>query len=134
MACFIEPSLAARRDPVAALCRAQGVNQLEVFGSAADGRFDSHSSDYDFIVRFAARTERSLARRYVEFAEGLEGLLGRPVDLMIDHPIENPYLRRAVEASRQLVFRDETAGASMDAMAAARYFQLSDQEVCDGPR
>ena len=119
MARVVEPSLAARRDAVAALCRARG---------------RSSDSDYDFIVRFAARTERSLARRYVEFAEGLEGLLGRPVDLMIDHPIENPYLRRAVEASRQLVFRDETAGASMDAMAAARYFQLSDQAVCDGPR
>ena len=134
MACVIEPSLAASRDAVAALCRAHGVNQLEVFGSAADGRFDSHNSDYHFIVRVAARPERSLARRYVEFAEALERLLGRPVNLMTDHPIENPYLRRAVEASRQLVFRDETAEASLGAMAATRYFQSSNQEVCDGPR
>ncbi len=113
MAPPLEAHLNARRNGVTALCRAHGVSRLEVFGSAADGRFVPGRSDYDFIARFDARGEPSLGRRFVAFAEALEGLLGRPVDLMTDHPIENPYLRRAIDASRQLVFSDEAAETSV---------------------
>ena len=101
------------REDIARLCHVHGVERLEVFGSAADGRFNSERSDYDFIASFDARGEPSLGRRFVAFAEALEGLLGRPVDLMTDHPIENPYLRRAIDASRQLVFSDEAAETSV---------------------
>jgi hypothetical protein len=93
------------------LCRAQGVTSLEIFGSAALGTFDADSSDFDFIVRFAPDEERSLGRRFVALGEGLEALLGRPVDLMTDHPIENPYLRETVELSRRIVYVESTAQA-----------------------
>jgi predicted nucleotidyltransferase len=105
----VEPQLAAQRDAIAALCRAHGVLALEVFGSAADGRFDPARSDYDFIARFAPDESRSLARRFVAFSEALEVLLGRPVDVMTDHPIENPYLRAAVAATRRLVYAESPA-------------------------
>lgn len=107
----LEPRLRARRDAVAELCRVHGVAALEVFGSASDGRFDPARSDYDFIARFAARPEASLARRYVDFSEALEALLGRPVDVMTDHPIANPYLRREVDATRQTVYAEPAAQA-----------------------
>lgn len=107
----IEPRLAAQHDAIAKLCHAHGVLLLEVFGSAADGRFDTATSDYDLIARFAPDESQSLARRFVTFSEALEALLGRPVDLMTDHPIENPYLRAAVSATRRLVYAQPTAEA-----------------------
>ncbi len=55
--------LADHHDEIVALCRVYGVERLEVFGSAADGRFDPGRSDFDFIVRMAPRPEASLARR-----------------------------------------------------------------------
>lgn len=64
----LEPRLAAQRIAIAGLCQAQGVVALDVFGSAADGRFDPARSDYDFIARFAMREGDSLARRYVAFS------------------------------------------------------------------
>lgn len=100
----LEPRLLASRGAVAALCRVHGVTTLDVFGSAADGRFDAARSDYDFIAHFAPQAGVSLARRYLAFSEALEQLLGRPVDMMTDHEIENPYLRRAVEATRRRVW------------------------------
>ena len=109
----IEPRLIAKRDAVAALCRVHCVAMLDVFGSAADGRFDAERSDYDFIARFAPRAGTSLARRYLSFAEALEQLLGRPVDVMTDHVIENPYLRRAIEETRQGLYADAAAEASV---------------------
>ena len=108
----IEPRLAAQHDAIATLCRAHGVLVLEVFGSAADGRFDAARSDYDLIARFAPDASQSLARRFVAFSEALEALLGRPVDLMTDRPIDNPYLRAAISATRRLVYAQPTAEAS----------------------
>lgn len=103
--------LTARLPQVAALCRAHGVSRLEVFGSAADGRFDPTRSDYDFVARFAPRPAESMARRYLGFTQALEDLLGRPVDLMTDHEIANPYLRAAVEATRVTVYAEPAAEA-----------------------
>jgi hypothetical protein len=100
------------RDEIARLCRSYGVEHLEVFGSAADGRFDAARSDFDFIVRFGKRMDESLARRYLGFVESLEPLLGRRVDLLSDGPIENPYLRRAVDDSRRLLYDESAAQAS----------------------
>ncbi len=103
----IAPALLDRREEIAALCRAWGVDRLEVFGSAADGRFDPQRSDFDFIVRLGAPGAAqggSLGRRFVGLAEALEALLGRPVDLITDKPLANAYLRRAVDASRTLLY------------------------------
>ena len=85
--------LVAHRDAIAGICRVFGVERLEVFGSAADGRFDPQRSDFDFIVQFAPASlpsQGSLGRRFVGLAEALEAVLARPVDLMTDKPIANP--------------------------------------------
>lgn len=100
------------REDIATLCRVHGVERLEVFGSAADGRFDPARSDFDFILRMAPRADPSLARRYLSFIDALESLLGRRVDVLGDEPIENPYLRRTVEATRRILHDESTAQAS----------------------
>jgi len=108
----IAPSLIEHRDAIAALCREFAVERLEVFGSAADGRFDPQRSDFDFIARFDANASTSIAQRYVGFAEALERLLGTHVDVMTDRPISNPYFRRAVDASRREIYVRAPAQAS----------------------
>jgi uncharacterized protein len=112
MGTLIAQPLIDHRDEIARLCREYGVERLEVFGSAADGRFDPKRSDFDFIARFAPEALESIARRYVAFAEALEQVLGRHVDLMTDRPIENPYLRRAVDATRREIYVRSPAQAS----------------------
>jgi len=104
--------LTDHRDEIAALCRAFGVERLEVFGSAADGRFDAHRSDFDFIVRMTQHPQDTLARRWLGFIEALEALLGRHVDAFGDGPIENPFLRHAVNASRRVLHDESAAEAS----------------------
>ncbi|MBN8507861.1 MAG: nucleotidyltransferase domain-containing protein [Burkholderiales bacterium] len=94
------------------LCRAHGVDRLEVFGSAADGRFDPQRSDIDLIVSFVPDAPGSRAERYFALADALEQLLGRHVDLLTDQPIRNPYLRRAVDATRRDLYVRSPAEAS----------------------
>ena len=107
--------LLAHHDAIVKLCREFGVERLEVFGSAADGRFDPQRSDVDFIVRLspvAGVGGGSLGRRFVGLADALEAVLARRVDLMTDKPIRNPYLRQAVDASRRLIYEQPPAQTS----------------------
>lgn len=97
---------------IRALCSQHGVERLEVFGSAVSARFDARRSDIDLIVKFSAAPSRqSLATRYVALCDALEALLGRPVDVMTDHPIENPYLRRSIGQTRRTIYERSPAQA-----------------------
>jgi uncharacterized protein len=101
------------RHAIRALCREYGVRRLDLFGSAATGAFDPATSDLDFVVTFADTRTPGYADRYLGFAEALETLFGRHVDVITERSIRNPYFRRAVEASRQLIYdeRDTSAAA-----------------------
>ncbi len=97
------PLVEAHREQLARLCRAYGVARLDVFGSAAKGTFKPDSSDLDFIAQFEGTRAPDYAERFWRFAEALESLFGRPVDLLTERMIRNPYFREDVEQTRQLV-------------------------------
>ena len=82
------------------LCRQYAVRRLDLFGSAASGRDRPGESDLDFLVEFDPLAAGSYADTYFGFREALEELFGRPVDLVVDSAIKNPYFRRSVEQSR----------------------------------
>jgi predicted nucleotidyltransferase len=73
------------KENVAELLRAQypylvseyGVKRIGLFGSYAKGT-PGETSDVDVVVEFA----RPIGLRFVEFAEYLESLLGRKVDVL----------------------------------------------------
>ncbi len=94
-----------RKTALTELCRRYGVERLFVFGSAVLGRFDPRRSDLDFLVRFAKREPTGeYADRYLGFADALEQLFERPVDLVTEESIRNPFFRREVEATRQVLY------------------------------
>ncbi|MBM3554685.1 MAG: hypothetical protein FJX47_03925 [Alphaproteobacteria bacterium] len=88
------------RQAIATLCRKHGALRLDLFGSGATDRFDPKRSDLDFMVAFAAMPPATYAEAYFGLKEGLESLFQRPVDLISEDTVENPYLRASIEASR----------------------------------
>lgn len=101
----IPPALAAAAtDSLPALCRRFRVRQLDLFGSALDGRFDPARSDLDFLVTFEALPGGAYADAYFGLRDALTGLFGREVDLVTEAALENPYLRRQVEAQQLRLF------------------------------
>lgn len=78
------------RRAIASACRAHGAIRLAVFGSATSENFDSERSDIDFLVEFTPATEDPFAA-YFGLKEDLEGLLGRPVDLVMANAVRNPH-------------------------------------------
>jgi predicted nucleotidyltransferase len=100
-----------KKNDLAGLCRLFNVERLDLFGSAATGSFQPASSDLDFIVRFSAPLAGSYLDRYLDFAEALEQLFQRPVDLLTERAIRNPIFRRSVEATRQPVYEQRNEEA-----------------------
>lgn len=98
---------------MATLCRKYGVLRLDLFGSAAKGTFDPETSDLDCVMTFEDRGLTGYAKRYLRFAEALEMLFGRPVDVIFDDAIKNPYFREEIEETRRPVYvaTGETAAA-----------------------
>lgn len=97
---------------IEALCRQYGVLRLDLFGSAAIGDFSPETSDLDFIATFADTQKPGYADRFLDFADALEALFGRRVDLVTDRSIQNHYFRQEVDATRRPVFRAHDAPAA----------------------
>ena len=98
-------AISEKREELVALCRRYDVVRLEVFGSAAHGTdFDPLHSDADFLVEFRRSDGRAPLRQYLDFAEALRHALGRSVDLVEVGEVQNPYLRAAIDRSRELVY------------------------------
>ena len=97
--------IADKREELVELCRRHGVVRLEVFGSAARAAdFDPQTSDADFLVEFDPQSAPATLDQYFDFRDALRDALGRPVDLVEPRAIRNPYLRSAIDSSRELVY------------------------------
>lgn len=87
---------------ISVLCRRYRVRRLDLFGSAATGKAGA-DSDLDFLVEFEPMAE-GYADAYFGLLEALQDLFRKPVDLVVSSAIRNPYFRRSVESSRELLY------------------------------
>ncbi|OGA97088.1 MAG: hypothetical protein A3E79_03115 [Burkholderiales bacterium RIFCSPHIGHO2_12_FULL_61_11] len=93
-----------KQKEVADLCRRSGARRLDAFGSVVRSDFDPEHSDLDFLVEFENAPPAAYAKAYFALKEGLETLFGRPVDLVTESSLANPYFRQRVTAERQSVY------------------------------
>jgi predicted nucleotidyltransferase len=107
------PVLDGKIEQLVELCRRFHVKRLEIFGSAATGAYLQESSDLDFVVDFGNQPLGPWGGLFLDFADALEALFGRHVDLIMPQSIRNPYFRQAVDASRQLVYEARSKKAAL---------------------
>ena len=96
--------VAERNAELESLCQRYSVSRLELFGSAATGEYRSADSDLDFLVEFKELPLRDYGAAYFGLLHSLEQMFGRPVDLVDNSSIKNPYLRESVDESKVLVY------------------------------
>jgi predicted nucleotidyltransferase len=85
------------------LCSKHNVKQLYVFGSVISNKFND-KSDVDLIVDFDSIDVAYYADNYYDFKYSLQDLLQKPVDLLEEKAIRNPYFREVIEKQRQLIY------------------------------
>lgn len=99
----MHPLIESNREAISRLCRLHGVCKLEVFGSILRSDFDPERSDVDVLVEFEPQVADSFAN-FLDLKESLEGLFGRPVDLVELRAIRNRRLRYYIEQSKSPVY------------------------------
>jgi len=85
------------------LCYQHKVSKLYAFGSVLTNRFNK-DSDIDFIVDFQPLDILQYADNYYDLKFSLENVLHRPVDLLEEKAIKNPFFQQVVNNKRQLVY------------------------------
>ena len=98
------PRIDIPKERIADFCRRWKITELALFGSVLREDFRA-DSDVDVLVTFAPDATWSLFD-HVDMEDELEGILGRPVDVVSRRGIErsrNPSRRRAILESAQVV-------------------------------
>jgi predicted nucleotidyltransferase len=93
--------LETHRTEISDLCRQFHVRRLDLFGSAARDIDFTENSDLDFLVTYDQGHAPPALGDFFALRDALSILLGRPVDLTMDSALRNPFLRAAIERSRQ---------------------------------
>jgi uncharacterized protein len=85
------------------LCETHKVKSLYAFGSVLTNKFNKES-DIDLIVDFSNIAVEDYADNYFDFKFSLQDILQRPIDLLEDKAIKNPYLKDSIYKQRELVY------------------------------
>jgi hypothetical protein len=94
----------ANQHAIAELCQRFRVSRLDVFGSAARVvDFDPARSDVDLLVTYLPGYHPGIGA-WQDLRDALTVVLGRPVDLVMDTAVENPFIRAGIERSREPVY------------------------------
>lgn len=88
---------------IKSLCESHNVSKLYVFGSACTDKFND-KSDIDLLISFFAMEAGDYADNYLELAEKFEELFNRPVDLVTEKSLSNPYFIESINKSKTLLY------------------------------
>jgi putative addiction module CopG family antidote len=97
------------RRAIAHLCKRYAVKRLALFGSALRGDFNHATSDVDVTVVFLKAPDAASARHYFDLKQGLEDVLGRPVDLVELSAMPDSRLKRTIERTQVQVYGEPEA-------------------------
>lgn len=85
------------------ICDALPVKRLGLFGSVLNKKFTTES-DIDVLVLFDEKQEIDLFDNYFKLKEKLEEVFNRQVDLVIEKNFENPFFKKSIEQSREIIY------------------------------
>jgi hypothetical protein len=86
------------------VCRKYKVEKLYVFGSFATHEFNKES-DIDFLISFMKDiTIEEYAENYFILHYWLEELFQRPIDLITENSLSNPYFIESVNRNKKLIY------------------------------
>ncbi len=82
------------------LLRKHKVKRAYAFGSAINGKFKA-TSDIDLLIAFEDNLDPvEYGQHYFDLADQLESLLKRPVDLITESSLKNPYFIKSINETK----------------------------------
>lgn len=90
-------------DTIKNLCETHNVKSLFAFGSVCTENFND-SSDIDLLISFNQMDHGDYADAYFELAEKFEDVFRRPVDLVTEKSLSNPYFIESLNKTKTLLY------------------------------
>lgn len=90
-------------EKIKTLCKAYNVKSLFAFGSVCTDKFNEES-DVDLLITFNNMDYGDYADTYFDLAEKFEKIFQRPVDLITEKSLKNPYFINAVNQTKTLIY------------------------------
>ena len=85
------------------VCALHHVKTLYAFGSVVGDQL-TNTSDVDFIVDFNTIDLDHYADNYFDLKFSLQEIIKRPIDLIEEKAIKNPFFKQVVTSQRELVY------------------------------
>ena len=98
-------TLSVYKNEINALCANHKVRSLYAFGSVLTPNFNTNS-DIDLIVDFKEIDVKDYADNYFDFKFSLQDIFNRPVDLLEEQAIKNPYFKEGLNKKKVLVYKE----------------------------
>ena len=80
------------------------MRRLDLFGSASGSAWSCRPNDIDVLVEFGPLSPEQRFDAYFALKEGLEHVMGGPVDVVVATELDNPYFRRRVLEQREALY------------------------------
>lgn len=90
-------------EKINALCKEYNVKALYAFGSVCTDKFDEES-DIDLLISFYPMEYGDYADTYFDLAEKFERLFQRPVDLVTEKSLSNPYFIESINKTKTMLY------------------------------
>ena len=90
------------QEAVAAFCHKWRIRELSIFGSALRDDFGPES-DLDFLVSFEPGTSLDISD-LLDMKDELEASYGRSIDLIEKEALRNPWRRREIMRTREVIY------------------------------
>jgi predicted nucleotidyltransferase len=99
----VQQLLTENMEKIYALCKSHNVKALFAFGSVCTNKFDD-KSDIDLLISFNPMDYGDYADTYCDLADQFEKLFQRPVDLVTDKSLSNPYFIDSVNQTKTILY------------------------------
>jgi len=86
------------------ICRSYNVKSLYAFGSSTTDLFDENSSDIDLLIEIDENDPLERGEKLLAIWDKLEEFFHRKVDLLTMSSIQNPILRKNIDATKILIY------------------------------
>jgi len=101
---MINSALANELPAVTRILRENGVKRAYAFGSVCTDHF-SENSDIDLLIAFDDSLDPMLyGENYFAIAHALESVLKRPVDLVTERSLQNPYFIAMLNQTKTAIY------------------------------
>lgn len=99
----MNPLITDNLNRITVLCKLHNVKTLFVFGSVCTDSFND-KSDIDMLIAFEPMDYGDYADNYFDLADKFENVFCRPVDLITDKSLSNPFLIDTINKTKTQVY------------------------------